>query len=403
MKATRELTKIRVPVPSPAPIEPYLRRLAGSKEGAPAVVLLHGGNTSGDTFLQPEGGLANYLAENEFDVWILEWRSSPHIVGPVLQRRDPLNGSVIGECRLMNLDVAVNEELVSALSIVRRAIGVADLSVLGHCFGSAAVSIAVARGLLERFDVGSIVLSTLGLFVETPWNGWLKAEDFIMERVLHNDPQCRAINPSSDVSWPSDMKSAYEHWPNPWLPAAGNAAQTLLRRLSFMFGQPYSIERLHESLRNDGIAQFFGPMHLGMFLHASQMVRRGFADKFDAPDSIDRASLTIHRRVDSPLGDLNPVCFAKKRVTLLAAGDNHLWHRDSVDLMYEWLRRLPSGDGAQRYKKHVFPGYNLQELLWGSLARSKVFPMIRNALGRRWVRTRPASRPRRQEPPLAVV
>ncbi|HVT99538.1 MAG TPA: hypothetical protein VHE33_18710 [Acidobacteriaceae bacterium] len=394
MSAT-DVIKYEITVDSPEPVKPYLRRLRGSVPGAPAVVLLHGGNTSGDTYLWPNGGLAGYLADHRFDVWILEWRSSPHIVLPLLQR-NALGGSVIEECRLMNLDVAVEQDLVGGLRVVRENIEQADLSVLGHCFGSAAVSLAVARGLLEPFDVGSIVLSTLGLFVETPWSGWIKAEDFIMERVLHNTPSCRSISPSTFDDWPTDMTVSYRRWPKVWLPSGSDDPRLLLERLAFMFGQPYSIDRLHESLRGDAVAQFFGPMHLGMFLHASQIVRRGYVDRFDAPDRLVSAGRAGRSPRQTTAESLDPTHFAGKRVTLLAAGDNHLWHRESIDLMYEWLRRNDGGV-PDRYKKHVFPGYNLQELLWGTDAPADVFPTIKAALGRRWLRKRPSQRPAERE------
>ena len=239
-----------------APIGTYLRRFRAQSRGAPAVLLLHGGNTSGDTFLVPEGGLAGFLVERGFDVWILEWRSSPHIVRPLLAPGSaPLGGSVAAEVRLFTLDRVVAEELPGALDIVRREIVDAPLSIFGHCFGSAAVSIAIARGYLEVYGISRVVLSTLGLFVEVPWNGWIKAEDFIMERVLHDDPACRGIDPDSLASWPAPMREAYETWPRPWLPADGPGDVGLLRRLSFMFGQPYSIDRLHPSLRTPRIAE----------------------------------------------------------------------------------------------------------------------------------------------------
>src|SRR5262249_55521641 len=55
-------------------LKPRLRHVLG-KEGKPAVLMLHGGNTSTETFLQPNGGVARYLHERDLDVWLLDWRS----------------------------------------------------------------------------------------------------------------------------------------------------------------------------------------------------------------------------------------------------------------------------------------------------------------------------------------
>ncbi len=46
-----------------------------------------------------------------------------------------------------------------------------------------------------------------------------------------------------------------------------------------------------------------------------------------------------------------------------------------MDLMHEWLRN----HGAPSTKL-VFPGYNIQELLWGERASDEVYPAILEAL-----------------------
>jgi hypothetical protein len=150
----------------------------------------------------------------------------------------------------------------------------------------------------------------------------------------------------------------------------------MLRRITFMFGQPYSPDRLASSLRAPVLESIFGPMHIGLYLHASQMVRRGFAAPFDAPDCNDprptRGGSAAVRQ-----SDLRPEFFRDKQVTLLVAANNQLWHRDSMDLMYEWLRRTASRESV---KKLVFAGYNIQELLWGTRARDDVYPEVERAM-----------------------
>src|SRR5262249_50214348 len=158
---------------------------------------------------------------------------------------------------------------------------------------------------------------------------------------------------------------AYDRWPRSWFPAGNGEAAEFLRHLSFMFGQPYAIDRLHPELQGPEVAGYFGPMHLGIYLHISQMVRRGHADRLDAPDVIDRPGLPRASIPERPVGDLDPRFFTDKRVTLLAATENCVWHRDSMDLMYEWLRASAPAGHQTAYRKHVFSGYGLQELMWG--------------------------------------
>jgi pimeloyl-ACP methyl ester carboxylesterase len=353
-------------------IELKLRHAKGAEPGSPAVLILHGGNSSSLTYTAPNGGLAGYLGGEGIDVWLLDWRASPFVVDPLLNG-GPLGGSVAAEREFFNLDLAASEDIPLALGTIRAEIGdETPLSIMGHCLSGAAVAMATARDHLEPYRVGSIILLTLGLFVEVPWNGWIKAEDFILERILHEDPKCRGIDPRNSAQWTEEMRAAYDGWPSAWLPKGPE----LLRALAFMVGLPYTPERVAEEFRTPDVAKYFGTMHLGIYLHAGQLARRGFCAPFNAPDVIDRPRL--HRQNASPetQSDLRPEPFRNKHVTLIVAAEDRIWHRDSLDLMYDWLRN----NGCSRAVKHVLPGYNLQELLWGQRAREQVYPKIGKAI-----------------------
>lgn len=340
-----------------------LWRARGHRRGAPAVLLLHGGNSSSTIFMEPLGGLAGYLRSAGVDVWLLEWRASPVVLNAVLAR-EPLNGSVQAEREVFTLDRAAAEDLPEALAVIRATIGgSATLGILGHCLAGAVVSMAVARGYVEPFRVNSVTLLTLGLFVRVPWSGWIKAEDSILERILRNAPDCRDIHPERPDQWPADMAAAYRKWPGTWLPSGPD----FLRAMTFMVGLPYTPERVAEGLGTAAASQHFGSMHLGLYLHAGQIVRRGYCAPMNASE------LAGARGAQS---DLCPTHFRDKQVTLLAASNNHIWHRDSVDRMYEWLRN----HGCSNSTKHVLSGYNLQELLWSPSARSHVYPLIAAAI-----------------------
>lgn len=368
------------------PFELTLRlRRYGARGRAGAVLLLHGANTSSETFRQPGGGLVRYLAERGFQVWLLDWRGSPHVVEAL--PRKWLGGSAIEEIRHYTVDDVAREDLPGAVREIRARIGPGErLSILGHCVGAGSLAIAIAEGRLEPFGVKRVVLSTLGLFYEVPWSGWIKAEDFVLERVLHNAPECGGVSPRSAAGrvprawpWPHDLERAEEHWPQAWLPDGGGRGGELLHRLAFMIGQPYAPERLDPRLRETEIEPIFGPLHMGLYLHLGQMVRRGFAAPFDAPDVIDRTRLDGAGRRPASAGALqrylDPRRFRGLETTLLCAAANQVWHRDAVDLMYEWLRNA----GALTVKR-VFPGYNIQELLWGARAEREVYPEILRGL-----------------------
>ena len=365
-------------------LTPTLRRFKPRNGTAPrgAVLLLHGGNSAGDTFLLPNGGLTAFLTQDGFDVWILDWRTSPRVVGPLLAGDKRLGGSLQRERELYALDHAAQTDIPRALQEIRRQVGDAELGVVGHCMGGGATSIAIATGKLTGLGVKNVVLSTLGLFYEVPWNGWLKAEDFIVERIPQEDPDCRGVDPHSPELWPRAMTEAFGYWPRGWLPSGTGPAASMLQRLTFMFGQPYDARRLDPVISERELLAQFGAMHVGLFLHAAELVRRGYAAKLGAPDVIDRPRICADdcnhtRNGAGPVPDhyLLPQHFHDHRITLLNATDNQLWHRDAVDLMHDWLR-----DHGVHSEKRNYAGYRIQELFWGARAQRDVYPDIRNAL-----------------------
>ena len=241
-------------------------------------------------------GLAGFLANRGWQVWLLDYRASPFVQNLLATRPGgPLGGSALAECAFFTLDRIVDVDIPAALGKLRPYLGDADLSVLGHCIGGGTVATAIARGHFK--SVRNVVLSALGLFYEVPWNGWVKVEDYLIERVLAEDPSCRGIDPKNRDAWPASMLGALGAWPAAWLPPVGKdwadleSYEKMLRLLTFMFGQPYFIEALHPTLRRQAIEPVFGKMHIGLYWHIGQMVRRGFVAEFDQPDVIDRLRL----------------------------------------------------------------------------------------------------------------
>jgi hypothetical protein len=231
---------------------------------------------------------------------------------------------------------------------------------------------AVARGKLEDYALRNIVLMTLGLFCEVPWNGWLKAENFFLERVVDEDPGCRGLDPSALERWPKAMRDAYKLWPPTWMPT-----DEWLKRLTFMIGQPFSMDRLHDDVRCRPIEPFFGLLHMGLYMHAAQIVRRGYTAPFNQADVIDRSRIDRQAGANATaLSDLAHTHFASKNLFLFTAARNQVWHRDSMDSMYEWLRN----NGCHSSHKRVFSGYNLQELLWAREAPREIYPEIASCL-----------------------
>lgn len=346
-----------------------LRRYGAAKRGSPAVLLLHGAGATSDTFLLPNGGIVRYLAARGFDVWVLDWRGSRSVLEAI--QRAPLGGSIVAERALFTLDHVAESDIPRALAVMRGLAGQrVSLAVLGFCAAGAALSMAVARGELEEFGVSALVFVALGLFCETPWDGWLKAEDFILERLIAEEPDCRFVDPHAE-RWPGCLEEAFRAWP--WLPAGSSRLDRVFRRLTFMYGEPYARQRMSRAVDDRSLLSLFGPLHLGLYLHAGQLVRRGYAARFDRPDIVPRYTQATPSPFDD---DLRPEHFAGKRATLITGAENRLWHRDSMDRMHDWLLSHASFRRDPLHRKHVLRDYAHLDLFLGEGAETDVYPLI---------------------------
>jgi pimeloyl-ACP methyl ester carboxylesterase len=350
------------------------------------VLLLHGASGNRRTFTfpdtLPDDGLAKWLSR-DFDPWLLEWRGS----GEVVDKADPDSLSKHGEA--YNFNLAAQYDVPRAIRTIRKETGAAKVSALGFCMGSGVLAEAVALGHVTDDCVDRVVLMTLGLFYETPIDGRLKTEERLLERLHGSSTGKNAflfVDPrmESDTallkSWPDDLEALYKGWPDALRSHTDGDVRPLDRvthtcnRLCFMYGTIYHHENLVDEVhaKRDGtsvLEQMFGAIPLQMYIHGARNIRQGQATSFDhkrdARDFVSDEALERFRRLE--------------KVTLITGALNRLWHRDSIDRMYEWLTR-GSAAHLSRFHKRVLPTYGHQDLLWGTRSAADVLPEIRKGL-----------------------
>jgi hypothetical protein len=223
----------------------------------------------------------------------------------------------------------------------------------------------VSNGDLAGMNVRSLVLSALGLFYAAPWDGCVKVQDYIIEQILERKPG----KPTVDISAPTDvfpppMNDSYARWPRTLRIDCGCE---VCRQITFMFGHPFLEQSLAPGIHDDAtLAHLFNHMHLTLYRHCGQNLRRGMYAELDASEDL----LELE-----PVKKPNAARFTMP-VTLVTGAQNALWHRESVDRMHEWLR----SNGRRDSVKHVLPAFAHQDLLWGTKAAGEVFPLIRDGL-----------------------
>ncbi len=327
-----------------------------------SVLLLHGASASSETFLTPPAPHTNliaYLNAEGIDAWTLDWRGSNKVAG--FQRPPDA---------VFSINKAAEHDVPPAVKRIREVMqaegrAAQTLGVLGHCLGGGVVAAAIADGHIEKLEkegarVDRVVLSALGLFYAAPWDGFVKAQDYLLEQILAKNPGVVTIDVGASTTFPPPMGAAYDVWPKT---LRVHCCTKVCYQLTFMFGTPYRHENLVPGIhRNDVLARLFNRMHLTLYVHCGQNLRRGVY----AP--LDRTEDRKRWKEPDPRGFTMPV-------TLITGEANTLWHREAIDRMHEWL--LSHGKDSQ---KHVLSGFGHQDLYWGQRSAAEVFPKIKEGL-----------------------
>ena len=357
----------------------HLRHDGGpaAHERRPAVLLVHGASASSDTFrIGEEQTLVDYLLGQGLDVWTLDWRAS------MCRARD-VYCQAVHDGRLagtFTIDAAAEHDVPAAIAAMRQKNVRDRIAVLGHCMGGAIVAQGIARGAISSADVETVVLTALGLFYRAAIDNVLKAEDQVLEGLLADGQHL--LHPTKgwersvctrdpgDGPWPPPLEDPYRVWLDTPLP--DDCTVEICHRLSYMFGMPFIPDKI-PAIHDGYLPAQFGYIPLQFLLHCCQNLRRGHAAPF----------------VPSSTGPLPPDTrylqrrpFQDRRITLITGDLNSLWHRDSIDTMYEWLRRGRRAEQPLSLQKHVVPDFGHQDLYWGVDAPRLVFPKILEGLRR---------------------
>jgi cholesterol oxidase len=338
-----------------------------------SVLLVHGASAGSDTFrIGEKQTIVDYLLAADFDVWTLDWRASMRCARKVYcgaEKKDSI----------FTIDAAAKYDVPAAIAQMRAHNVLGKICIIGHCMGGAIVAQGIAQGVIPDTDVENVVITALGLFYKAAIDNVLKVEDQPLEQLFANHQYL--LHPTKkwatnvcdqdpgDGNWDPIMQEPYEVWFDTPLRHACNI--NYCHRISYMFGMPFLPDNI-PSIHEDHLQSQFGYIPLQFLLHCSQNLRRGHCGRF-VPNSGGSAL---------PHDDsyLNHAQFRNRALTLITGNVNSLWHRDSIDTMYEWLRRGRKPEQPLKLQKHVLNGFGHQDLYWGSDAPERVFPLIREGL-----------------------
>jgi pimeloyl-ACP methyl ester carboxylesterase len=313
-----------------------------------SVLLIHGLTTSSDMFVMPEHyGLAAFLHDAGFDVWIADFRMSNHYPYNLEKR--------------FCFDDAGLYDWPASIARIRQHNQGRRIHVVAHCLGSLTFHIALYGKQVS--GITSVVSNSVSLNPRVhPWAAVkLLAAPFLVDRVLRF--------PYIDPRW-SELHNSQK-------PLLGRMIARLVglvhlecndnacNLISFTWGSGHPAIWQHQQLdlvTHDRATELFGPVGMEYFRNVRKSV---FADNTTVRYRSGGKYDVLPRRYIDNVGQV-------RVPTLLMAGQHNDIFPGSNRLTYDRVRA--AGSGSFRYQE--FADYGHQDLLMGKHCDADVFPTI---------------------------
>ncbi len=317
-------------------------------------LLIHGLTTSSDMFVMPEHyGLAAYLHDQGFEVWLADFRMSNHF-------GHNITGSFTFE------DIAAYD-WPAIVGFIRSAIGNRRLHVVAHCLGSATFHHALYGKSVD--GITSVVSNSISLHARVhPWSfAKLVVAPFLVDKVLRL--------PYLDPGW-----AERENKSKPWLGRAIARAVGLVHlecnedacnMVSFIWGTGAPAIFQHDQMSpitHGRVGELFGPIAMPYFRNVRSAVwhNNTFGRYSDKPEHQRFPA----RYIDN-VGDV-------RVPTLLLSGDKNNIFPGSNKLTAERI----AAKGIDGYEYREIANYGHQDLFMGKDCDRDTFPVMVDFLHR---------------------
>jgi cholesterol oxidase len=349
-KPPRQRRALRVPAPATHEFETAdgvtlrLTRYNGGGKGP--VMLSHGLGVSSRIFTVDtiDTCLTEYLVENGYDTWLLDYRASTLL--PVAMNQ-------------FSGDEIARFDYPGAVAEIRRITNKKDIQIVAHCFGGTTLFMALAAGLR---NVRSAVFSQIAGHVSASPPNELRA-GFYMPDIL------KLIGIESLTTDANDDPELLERLfdaaikLNPAIGPTQMCDNTACHRISFMYAPLYRHEQLNEATHRTigelfGIANIRAFEHLAAMIRARKVVAYGGIDKYLPDDPVQLQA--ILERMRFPIrfihGALN-ICYLPESTE-------------------RTLKALQQASPGMAYSRKVIDGYAHIDCIFGKDAARDVYPHI---------------------------
>lgn len=284
-----------------------------------------------------ETSLTEYLAEAGYDVWCLDYRASPDVLGATTS---------------YTIDDIARRDYPAAVQKVLDRTGAGQVQMVVHCVGSLSFLMSALDGQLKE-KIHSAVCSQLGLHPRAPFLTEAKSGLYL----------ARALRLFGVRTVTADYD---EHQWDDWAldkllrlyPTRERCNNPVCRRIFFVFGESYRHDQLNTAT-HEAMHEMFGITSLRALQHLALMVRAGQAVDKDGEDVY--LPNVKFKYLDFP-------------IAFLHGAKNREFFPEATQKTFEWLRQH---NGPARYAWERIPGYGHLDCFIGRNAHRVVFPRIR--------------------------
>ena len=364
----REKRELRLPHAQQFPIttedgkELMLTRYQGGSRGP--IVLMHGMgvSTEGFTIDTVDTNLAEYLVENDYDVWLFDNRNS------ILNRNQAKMQS--------DLDDGAEFDIPLAIDAILHQTCETDVQVFAHCASSIMFFASLLSGSLKG-KIRSIVASQATFCtVPSPTNK-LKAK-LRLPQILH---KIGVDGLSAYTDELAKLKGkALNHFVENFVDVAlkmdEHCDNSVCHRVTFMYGQLYNHANLNR-LTHENLHEQFGYGNASIFSHLSQCfnsehIVSNSGKKVYLPD-FNKPKLHLSQRYKTQMKKLDvPIFF-------LSGEKNKSFDPESTKRA---LERCQAANPEQHYERAVIPEYGHFDCIIGQNASVDVWPTFIDFLNR---------------------
>ncbi|MDQ7993307.1 MAG: hypothetical protein AAGC63_09225, partial [Propionicimonas sp.] len=319
-------------------VELRLTRFEGGRKGP--VILSPGYGTSEVAFTldTTDQNFPEYLFAHGYDVWILDYRSSPALPSAATQ---------------FTLDDIARYDFPAAVETVTAQTGADSVQLVAHCMSSLAMQMSLGLGLQ---GVRSAVASQVGLHLKAAELNEFRSEVHAAEILDFLGVDTLTTEVDDDPSFAEKLYTKVLAL----YPAGEEPCQSpFCRRVNFMYGEVYSHDQLNEAT-HDHLREAFGVANMTTFEHVTRILREDHAVSADGS----------HDYLADVSGLKLPIAFihGEHNRMFLPAGT-----RQTVEYLSE-------RNGGDLYSLQLIPGYSHMDCFVGKDAARDVYPLITDQL-----------------------